>query len=106
MCVCVYPHVTNDQKTHSSISTNESIVYYIDMIYLQQFFENINPLSDFDGKESLETYLYDQSQKVEPKDVDKWEQVVCVCNSMCTFSINYMSLEAITSAARTQIARH
>uniref|UniRef100_A0A914XEN1 Uncharacterized protein n=1 Tax=Plectus sambesii TaxID=2011161 RepID=A0A914XEN1_9BILA len=40
-----------------------------------QFFETINPLSGFDGKEALETYLFDQSHRVEPKDPEKWETV-------------------------------
>ncbi|VDK63009.1 unnamed protein product [Onchocerca ochengi] len=33
----------------------------------------INPLSGFGGKESLETYMWEQSLKVEPKDPDKME---------------------------------
>ncbi|KAM3717305.1 Son of sevenless [Dirofilaria immitis] len=39
----------------------------------KHFFETINPLSGFDGKESLETYMWEQSLKVEPKDPDKME---------------------------------
>ncbi|OZC09743.1 hypothetical protein X798_03146 [Onchocerca flexuosa] len=39
----------------------------------QHFFETINPLSGFSGKESLETYMWEQSLKVEPKDPDKME---------------------------------
>uniref|UniRef100_A0A1I8EUC8 RasGEF domain-containing protein n=1 Tax=Wuchereria bancrofti TaxID=6293 RepID=A0A1I8EUC8_WUCBA len=35
----------------------------------------INPLNGFDGKESLETYMWEQSLKVEPKDPDKMEFV-------------------------------
>jgi hypothetical protein len=43
---------------------------------LQQFFESLNPLHNFDGKEALETYLFDQSHKVEPKNAEKMEIVV------------------------------
>jgi len=34
----------------------------------QQFFEAINPLSGFRDKDEFETYLYDQSNKIEPKE--------------------------------------
>ncbi|KAI6189830.1 Son of sevenless-like protein 1 [Aphelenchoides bicaudatus] len=33
-----------------------------------QFFESINPLNGFRDKDEFETYLYDQSNKIEPKD--------------------------------------
>lgn len=46
------------------------------MSKFQHFFETINPLNGFDGKESLETYMWEQSLKVEPKDPDKMEFVV------------------------------
>lgn len=49
---------------------------------ISAFFETINPLNGFDGKESLETYMWEQSLKVEPKDPDKMEFVV----SSCSFS--------------------
>uniref|UniRef100_A0A915PR08 Uncharacterized protein n=1 Tax=Setaria digitata TaxID=48799 RepID=A0A915PR08_9BILA len=39
----------------------------------EHFFETINPLNGFDGKESLETYMWEQSLKVEPKEPDKME---------------------------------
>ncbi|VDN56200.1 unnamed protein product [Dracunculus medinensis] len=39
----------------------------------KQFFETINPLDGFDGKESFETYMWNQSLKIEPKDIDKME---------------------------------
>lgn len=45
---------------------------------LQAFFENINPLSGFENKEALETYLYKQSQQVEPKDAGQMVEVVSV----------------------------
>uniref|UniRef100_A0A183UYF2 SH2 domain-containing protein n=1 Tax=Toxocara canis TaxID=6265 RepID=A0A183UYF2_TOXCA len=40
-----------------------------------QFFETINPLNGFEGKESLETYMWEQSLKVEPKDAEKLDNV-------------------------------
>ncbi|VDN17204.1 unnamed protein product [Gongylonema pulchrum] len=40
---------------------------------IKQFFETINPLNGFGGKESLETYMWEQSLKLEPKDPDKME---------------------------------
>uniref|UniRef100_A0A9J2Q5K9 Uncharacterized protein n=1 Tax=Ascaris lumbricoides TaxID=6252 RepID=A0A9J2Q5K9_ASCLU len=42
---------------------------------VQQFFEAINPLNGFDGKESLETYMWEQSLKVEPKDAEKLDTI-------------------------------
>ncbi|PAV59631.1 hypothetical protein WR25_17494 [Diploscapter pachys] len=38
----------------------------------QQFFESINPKSDFDDdNDALETYLYNKSLKIQPKDAEK-----------------------------------
>ncbi|VDK47742.1 unnamed protein product [Anisakis simplex] len=45
------------------------------MLAFQQFFETINPLNGFDGKESLETYMWEQSLKVEPKDAEKLDSI-------------------------------
>uniref|UniRef100_F1KUD9 Son of sevenless 2 n=1 Tax=Ascaris suum TaxID=6253 RepID=F1KUD9_ASCSU len=42
---------------------------------IRQFFEAINPLNGFDGKESLETYMWEQSLKVEPKDAEKLDTI-------------------------------
>ncbi|VDM97824.1 unnamed protein product [Thelazia callipaeda] len=42
---------------------------------MKHFFETINPLNGFDGKEALETYMWEQSLKVEPKDPDKMEVI-------------------------------
>ncbi|KAI6236918.1 hypothetical protein M3Y95_00210000 [Aphelenchoides besseyi] len=35
---------------------------------IRQFFESINPLNGFKDKDEFETYLYDQSNRIEPKD--------------------------------------
>lgn len=51
-------------------------IYFTHVPKFQHFFETINPLSGFDGKESFETYMWEQSLKVEPKDPDKMEIVV------------------------------
>lgn len=42
---------------------------------IRQFFETINPLNGFEGKDSLEKYMWEQSLKVEPKEPDKWDTV-------------------------------
>ncbi|CAD6193436.1 unnamed protein product [Caenorhabditis auriculariae] len=36
-----------------------------------QFFESINPKSDFENDEALETYLYEKSLEIQPKDTEK-----------------------------------
>lgn len=43
----------------------------------QKFFESINPLAGFKDKDDLETYLYEQSNKIEPKD-GEIQHVVCL----------------------------
>ncbi|MFH4985029.1 hypothetical protein AB6A40_011738, partial [Gnathostoma spinigerum] len=40
------------------------------------FFENLNPLRGFTNKDLFQTYLWEQSLKVEPKDSEKIENVV------------------------------
>ena len=37
---------------------------------LQKFFETINPLKGFNDKDDFETYLYEQSSRIEPKEGD------------------------------------
>uniref|UniRef100_A0A1I7XIR8 Ras-GEF domain-containing protein n=1 Tax=Heterorhabditis bacteriophora TaxID=37862 RepID=A0A1I7XIR8_HETBA len=47
------------------------------MSCFQQFFESINPKSDFNNDgDALETYLYEKSLKVQPKDAEKAADVV------------------------------
>ncbi|CAG9536314.1 unnamed protein product [Cercopithifilaria johnstoni] len=65
LCSCCSRSCSRCSSAASSISAS----------YDLHFFENINPLSGFDGKESLETYMWEQSLKVEPKDPDKMEFV-------------------------------
>uniref|UniRef100_A0A915EFP1 Son of sevenless n=1 Tax=Ditylenchus dipsaci TaxID=166011 RepID=A0A915EFP1_9BILA len=37
---------------------------------IMHFFETLNPLNGFKDKDDLETYLYNQSKKIEPKDAE------------------------------------
>ncbi|VDL67599.1 unnamed protein product [Nippostrongylus brasiliensis] len=40
--------------------------------FFQEFFESINPKSDFNNDgDALETYLYEKSLKVQPKEADR-----------------------------------
>ncbi|VDD96657.1 unnamed protein product [Enterobius vermicularis] len=48
---------------------------YILFLNSGQFFESVNPLSGFESKEKLETYMWEKSLKIEPKDADKWDVV-------------------------------
>jgi hypothetical protein len=37
------------------------------LFFVQQFFEALNPLNGFKDQDELESYLYEQSLKIEPK---------------------------------------
>ncbi|KAL3985333.1 hypothetical protein ACH3XW_38195 [Acanthocheilonema viteae] len=65
MLSCTLCSCCSRSSTRSSVSAS----------YDPHFFETINPLNGFDGRESLETYMWEQSLKVEPKDLDKMEFV-------------------------------
>uniref|UniRef100_A0A0R3S1Z6 Uncharacterized protein n=1 Tax=Elaeophora elaphi TaxID=1147741 RepID=A0A0R3S1Z6_9BILA len=71
----------------------------------QHFFETINPLNGFDGKESLETYMWEQSLKVEPKDPDKMEFFVSFFPLFYLDPIAILMLSIIETSVMTAVSK-